>query len=230
MIDKKIDEILDSVKSSPWKFPAISDNHKTWIYHCVNYAKITGLWAEFGVYRGKTLQHIANKTTNTVYGFDSFEGLPEYWDSQNPKGVYSLGGRQPEGAINLQYEWANPGMYDSSPTRSVIPWAKNIQLVKGYFENSLPPFLEQHKEVASFLHIDSDLYSSAKTILTLMKDRIVPGTILVFDDFSGYPDFKDRNHEVKAFAEFLIDTGKKYKSLALHYHHEYSQCCFEIVG
>ena len=227
-VNDKIDEILDKVKQSPWK-NFVLDNHKTWIDQCTTYPKLNGLWIEFGVYRGKTLQQIATKTSNTVYGFDSFEGLHEHWDSQNPKGVYSLGGNVPDGAINLNDAWSNPGMYDPSPTRSTIPWARNIKLVKGYFENSLPPFLETHKELASFLHIDSDLYSSAKTILTLMKDRIISGTILVFDDFSGYPDFKDRNHEVKAFAEFLLDTNKQYNSLAVHTGPEYSQCCFEIL-
>jgi len=228
MLDQKIDQILNDIKQAPWN-NYVLDNHQTWIDQCCTYPKLDGLWMEFGVYRGKTLQRIASHTKNIVYGLDSFEGLHEYWDSRNPQGVYSLAGNVPEGAIDLNDPNSNPGMYNSGPTRGIIPWANNIKLIKGFFENSLPPFLEVHLETASFLHIDSDLYSSAKTILSLMRDRIVSGTILVFDDFSGYPDFPDRNHEVKAFAEFLLDTGKQYKALAIHPGPEYSQCCFEML-
>jgi hypothetical protein len=194
----------------------------------VTHVKLNGLWAEFGVYRGKTLQQISRLTQSIVYGFDSFEGLHENWDNQNPKGVYSLAGIVPSGALNLDDPNSDLGMYNSNPTVSTIPWSSNVRLVKGFFEDSLPDFLQTNKDIAAFLHIDSDLYSSAKTVLTLMKDRIVPGTILVFDDFSGYPNFPDRKHEVKAFAEFLLDTNKNYKALALQPHSDYSQCCFEI--
>src|ERR1041384_844953 len=37
------------------------------------------LVCEFGVFKGATINHIASLTTKTVFGFDSFEGLPEDW-------------------------------------------------------------------------------------------------------------------------------------------------------
>lgn len=40
---------------------------------------IEGLIMEFGVYSGRTINHMANLTNKTIYGFDSFEGLPEDW-------------------------------------------------------------------------------------------------------------------------------------------------------
>lgn len=226
-VNQKIEEILNQGASAPYK-KFVADNHKTWIEHCVSHAKIQGIWAEFGVYRGKTLQQISKFTSNIVYGFDSFEGLHEDWDVNNPKNVYSLGGIVPLGALNLEDAYSDLGMYNSRPTENIIPWSSNVRLIKGFFEDSLPPFLETNNEAASFLHIDSDLYSSAKTVLSLMKDRIIPGTILVFDDFPGYPEFTDRNHEVKAFAEFLLETNKNYKALAIQPHSSYSQFCYEI--
>ena len=38
---------------------------------------IEGLWLEFGVYKGKSLRKIAGLTRQAVFGFDSFEGLPD---------------------------------------------------------------------------------------------------------------------------------------------------------
>jgi hypothetical protein len=44
------------------------------------------LWLEFGVYSGTTINYISKYTTEHVYGFDSFEGLPEAWRPQYEKG------------------------------------------------------------------------------------------------------------------------------------------------
>ena len=55
-------------------------------------------------------------------------------------------------------------------------------------------FLEK---ASSFLHIDSDLYSSARTVLFLLHEQIVSGTIIEFDEYFNYPNWKQ--HEYKAF-------------------------------
>jgi hypothetical protein len=156
---------------------------------------------EFGVFRGRSIQKISSLTNNTVYGFDSFDGLHEYWDTNNPKGVYNSGGKIPEGAIVGD----NHSMFDSSPTKNIEPWNKNVKLIQGYFENTLPQFLKENKENVAFVNIDSDLYSSCVTVLNNLKPRIVEGTIICFDELLDYPSYKE--HEIKAFAEFLIDTG-----------------------
>jgi hypothetical protein len=54
---------------------------------------------------------------------------------------------------------------------------------------------------AAFLHVDCDLYSSTKTILESLSDRIVAGTVIVFDEYFNYPNW--RSHEHKAFREFV---------------------------
>jgi hypothetical protein len=223
ILENKIDEILKSLHESPWKKHS-SDYHKTYLTECLRHVNLNGLWMEFGVYRGRSLSFIASQTKNLVYGFDSFEGLHERWDVNNPKWVYSLNGKIPDGAIDGSND-ENPGMFDSSPTKKIKPWASNIRLVKGYFEDSMPKFLEEHTDNVAFMNIDSDLYSSAKTVLTQLIDRIVPGTIICFDEICDYPDY--RNHEIKAFAEFLLDTGFNYTCLA-YQPSTYSQGCFMI--
>ena len=224
VLEQKMDEILHAVKNKAERVHAW-DYHKTYMAACAN--SVDGLWMEFGVYRGRTIIATAENTTSVIYGFDSFEGLPEFWDKNNPKGVYSLNGEIPIGAIAGSND-DNPGMYDSSPTRIIQPWPKNVRLVKGLFEDSLPGFLEQHEQKAAFINIDSDLYSSAKTVLDLLvkENRFQDGTILTFDELCDYPTY--REHEIKAFAEFLISTEYDYECLFHQDLGSYTQACFRI--
>lgn len=138
-----------------------------------------GLYLEFGVYQGHSLTYLSSLTKNIFYGFDSFQGLPEDWGTWGKKGTFRL-----DDVPNLK--------------------SKNIELVIGLFEDTLDEFLETHKENISFIHIDCDLYSSTKTIFNKMKNRFVPGTVLLFDEIVNYPIYYE--HEIKAFSEFLQET------------------------
>jgi hypothetical protein len=53
--------------------------------------------------------------------------------------------------------------------------------------------------------MDADLYSSTKTVFDLMADRIVPGTVIVFDEYFNYPGW--RQGEYRAFQE--LAAGRK---------------------
>jgi len=60
---------------------------------------------------------------------------------------------------------------------------KNIKLIKRLFENTLPDFLNKYKnDDIAFIHIDSDLYSSAKTILSQLENKI-NNTYILFDEY-----------------------------------------------
>lgn len=152
-----------------------------------------GLFLEFGVYKGKSINYMAERIgNNTIYGFDSFEGLPEYWHPGYEKGRF--------GDIN-----------------GVMPQChRNVKLIKGWFNETLPIFLEQHiNERCVYVHIDCDLYSSAIYVLEQLKDRIGAGTIICFDEFAGVIGWQ--KDEYKAFQEFIKETGYKYKYLACSY-------------
>jgi hypothetical protein len=71
----------------------------------------------------------------------------------------------------------------------------------GWFHETLPQFLLTHRENCAFVHIDSDLYHSAKTVLEHLAERFVEGTVIVFNDYFNYPGWK--NGEYKAFQEFV---------------------------
>ncbi|WP_051261319.1 class I SAM-dependent methyltransferase [Desulfovibrio inopinatus] len=136
----------------------------------------TSNFCEFGVASGATINHIAKRIPHhTVYGFDSFEGLPEHWRDGFPKGAFK---------------------------RDALPAvAKNAVLIKGYFDDTLYDFLQKNPGPAAFLHVDCDLYSSTRTIFEVFRDRLVDGSVIVFDEYFNYPGWKDGEH--KAFCEFI---------------------------
>jgi len=225
-VEEKIDELVKAIKNDAERVGK-QDYHQTYHLECMKHIKNDGLWLEFGVYRGRSICTFAdNNNGKMVYGFDSFEGLPEFWDNDNPLGVYSLDGLVPEGAIVGNND-DNPGMYSKEPTRTKRPWPSNVSLIKGWFSDTLPGFLTEHTDKVAFLHIDSDIYSSCKCVLDLLEERIVPGTIIAFDEIIDYPEF--RKHEIKAFAEFLLKNNHlDYDCLLYQGLGQYSQSCFRI--
>jgi hypothetical protein len=143
-----------------------------------------GLVCEFGVAGGKTLRSIAKNARGRVHGFDTFAGLPEDWTGTTAQAGEFRQARKPR----------VPG---------------HVTLHAGLFHDTIPPFLQAHRANAALLHLDADLYSSTKTVLTLCADRIRPGTVLVFDEYCNYPNW--REHEHKALQEFIAETGKSYR-------------------
>ena len=150
------------------------------------------LICEFGVFMGASANHLAKMTGETVFGFDSFEGLPERWWDGTKKGAFAV------------------------PKPPKV--RKNVTLVKGWFNESLPGFLAQHPGPIGFLHIDSDLYSSAKTIFELLEPRLQPGAVIAFDEYFNYPEWEQG--EYKAFMEFLQKTGLTFEFIGYHRNQE----------
>jgi hypothetical protein len=146
-----------------------------------------GLFLEFGVWTGRTINFIAERHRGLVHGFDSFEGLLEDWTVQVRKGTFTTDGRIPE-------------------VRS------NVCLHVGWFDQTLPDFVSEHNGPVAFLHVDCDLYSSTKTIFKFLGDRIVSGTVIVFDEYFNYPGW--REHEYKAFQELVAEKKLRYRYLA----------------
>lgn len=150
------------------------------------------LICEFGVYSGLTINHIASLTIRTVYGFDSFEGLPERWRDGFGKGHFKV-----------------------SSLPKVQP---DVVLIKGWFDETLPAFIKDHDESIGFLHVDCDLYSSTKTIFEVLSNRIRPGCVIVFDEYFNYPGWE--KGEYKAFHEFLLRADLRYEYIGYNRLHE----------
>jgi hypothetical protein len=160
------------------------------ILEALTLAPTEGLFAEFGVWRGTTINMIAEQVGDrtTVHGFDSFEGLPEDWHGPYRKGLFHMKGTLPQ----------------------VRP---NVRLYPGWFEATVPRFAAEHPSTpVAFLHVDCDLYSSTKTIFDHLGERLRPGSVIVFDEYFNYPDW--REHEYKAFQELVAARRLRYRYVA----------------
>lgn len=179
---KDIVENLPNINTYPLKyvFETLKLKHKP-----------NTLWLEFGVWTGRTINYISKFTNNKVYGFDSFEGLPEWWRDGFGKGRFSMGGNLPR--VN-----------------------KNVELIKGWFDQTLPPFIEKHNKKVSFVHIDADLYSSTKCIFNNLKTHIDEECIIVFDELINYPGYDGNRGELKAFHEFITENNVEYEWIGMN--------------
>jgi len=151
---------------------------------------ISGLLLEFGVYKGHSINYFARgiDPTRRFYGFDSFEGIHVDWHGNDlSKGAFGLGGILPE-------------------------VESNVTLVKGWFDQTLPPFFAQHPEPIAFMSHDCDTYEAAKIVFQFTADRLRPGTMIVFDDYWGYRGWKSGEH--KAWHELVEEKKIRYEYLA----------------
>lgn len=181
---KYIEDSMSTVKSVKSAFEVMDI--------ALSNVKLTGLICEFGVFSGKSINYLASKVTQTVHGFDSFEGLPEFWRDGFDKGAFEVA-----------------GLPKVSP---------NVTLHKGWFDNTLPEFVKKNKEVVSLLHVDCDLYSSTKTIFDLLENQITSGTVIVFDEYFNYPFWQQG--EYKAFQEFIHRKDLRYRYLTYNLYNE----------
>lgn len=145
-------------------------------------------YLEFGVYRGRSMQKMAEifgHEDARFVGFDCFEGLPEDWWKLR-KGAFSTAGEA-------------PAVDDS-----------RVSFVKGYFQNTLPGFMSTFRVGKPILvHFDADLYSSTLFLLTTLWHHI-PEYHFIFDEF--WPDeataMYDFSQAYPVTFEFLASTAR----------------------
>ncbi len=164
-------------------------NHKKQIRRYVAHQVLRDSdWAEFGVARGRSarfwLKHMP--ADKKLYLFDSFEGLPEDWQGKIKKGTFKC---------------AVPALDD-----------KRVEIVKGWFQDTVPRWAKSYRGKLSFVHIDCDLYSSTKTVLHHIYPIIDANTVFLFDEVQGNP--AREKHEGRAFKEFLQSRKLSFEPFA----------------
>lgn len=192
-------ELIQRIKDRQNNF-LYRNPYLTYLYHLGNmitFAK-PGLMLEFGVYKGHSTKVLAKNTKNKIYGFDSFNGLPEDWQGKFEKGSLAC----------------------DIPTD--LP--DNVELVIGYFEDTLEEFLKTHTDPITFVHIDCDLYSSTKYILDTCHDRFADQCIICFDDYNNFNGYEE--HQFRAFKEYR-EEHEVYNSFI--YQYGLHQVAFRII-
>ena len=143
------------------------------------------------MFSGRTINYISKFTKDSVYGFDSFEGLPEKWRDNFECKAFDRHGDLP--VVN-----------------------DNVVLLKGWFNDTLPEFIKSQNKKVSFIHMDADLYSSTKCIFDNLKEYLDTDCIIVFDELVNYPGFDGETGELKAFYEFVTENKVEYEWIGMN--------------
>jgi hypothetical protein len=183
----------------------------------INWECIEGDILEFGVSVGKSLALLAQLYRENlalwqypekecgqrrVAGFDSFAGLPA--------------GRHPhprwkEGSFGKNYLYGHPSLaFDEPITPASIHRLFDAcglprpELEAGLFSHTIPRVIPAKYSKAALVHIDSDLYESARCALEGVAPILSNGALVCFDDWFMYRGDPDQG-EARALADFLSD-------------------------
>lgn len=129
----------------------------------------------------------------TYFGFDSFAGFPDpvEMDEVTPITGRDFWASPPETVLRVLRDGRIPD--DTIRNR--------VRLIKGMFNVTLP----KYQGKIALLHLDCDLYESYKISLVNLYDKVVPGGIIMFDEYDDkrWPGAK------KAIDEFFANKREK---------------------
>jgi hypothetical protein len=125
-------------------------------------ACLQGDFAEVGVYKGGSTKILCKvKKGKSLFGFDTFEGLPAPSTS--------------DASVLREHQFQS----ELEKVNSYLSTFPQVYLIKGYFPQSAS-IIEDRK--FSLVHLDVDIYESIKAGLTFFWDRLVNrGAIVVHD-------------------------------------------------
>jgi hypothetical protein len=167
--------------------------------------RVEGTIVECGVWRGGSMQAIAltlmenGDTTRDLHLFDTFQGMSEPTEHD----VRVKDGRTAEDLMEERDTtakiWAMSSLEDVQEGMAEVAYPQDrIHYHVGKVEDTLP---DQAPDRIALLRLDTDWYESTKHELQHLYDRLVPGGVLMIDDY-GYWDGSRR-----ATDEWLEATG-----------------------
>ena len=125
-------------------------------FHCSDPMLPQGCFVECGVARGGSLaiMSFASAGKRSVWGFDSFEGMPQLTEEDKSDGEEWVG-----------YRCSGPdGLREAQRTLKSFHAAGDwVKLVRGWFEDTLPPAVAGLAPIA-VLRLDNDWYESTPSV------------------------------------------------------------------
>lgn len=176
--------------------------------------ELPGDFIELGVYRGTTLMNWANfleirnmgDRHKQVFGFDHFSGFDELHEKDGKAGDGKV-----EGAFDSSvFEELLRDAVSIFDNDRFIPYKPRVKLVKGDICKTLPQFVKDNPGLRLCLvHFDCDMYEPTKTGLECLWDLVVPGGVVLLDEYGIRPwegeskavdeFFKGQEIEIKRF-------------------------------
>ena len=181
--------------------------------HFLNVKELPGDIVEVGVFKGsgmssfmKFIEIFCPNSNKKVIGFDIFDVVESENVLKSDKDI-------DRESMNVIYDRVNHNdltleSVTSNLTNTKISNDKFI-LVKGDVEKSIPTFLDENPGFRiSYLYIDVDIDRPTYFTLKYLWDRILPGGVIVFDEFE-YHKYSESNGVEKFLKEKGIDFDLK---------------------
>lgn len=168
--------------------------------HYELYKKIVNLPGEIielGVFKGNSLiqfstfrELLENQYSRKIIGFDMFGAFPMTKKVQSDRIFVE----------NWNKTFENEFVCREDIERSLQHKKfENIELVEGDILKKLPEYVMKNPYLkVALLHIDVDVYEPTSLALELLFERVVPGGLIVFDDYGTIEG------ETKAVDEFFL--------------------------
>jgi hypothetical protein len=171
---------------------------------------------ELGVFRGTSLMQWANfleirnmgDRQKQIFGFDNFSGFDDLGlnDGMADKHYNKTIGGFNSSIFEKLLEDAI-SIYDKD---RFIPHKARVKLVKGNIEETVPKFINDNSGLRiSLLHFDCDLYAPTKIGLEYFYPLVVPGGVILFDEYGIRPWGGESN----AIDEYFMGKNIKIKKL-----------------
>ncbi len=133
------------------------------------------------------------------FGFDSFQGLPEPSQEDEPQRISIEKGRYATTKNRVIRYLLNSGV-----EKEFID--SRINLIEGFFSETLPHYNARR---IALLHLDCNLYQSYLDALRHLYDKVAKGGIIAFDEYYASSKF---NGARKAVDKFFVGKEKPLKS------------------
>lgn len=167
-----------------------------------------GIIVEFGTWWGQNLVLFENlraiyepfNQSRRVIGFDTFEGYPEISDMDRPSETIKVGGY----TVAENYYHHLEELIDYHEKNNVLAAVKKHELVKGDVSKTAPKYFSENNDVIIALaYFDMALYEPSKHALEAIKPHLIPGSVLMLDEFNN----RDYPGETRAFKETFKDVS-----------------------
>jgi hypothetical protein len=199
---------------SPWQDPStvcdglddvelLSLNDRPRLYYLAAFARhaaaLGGPIAELGVFRGGTallLARVTRPAGSPLHLFDSFDGLSE-----------------PHAERDIFYRRGDFRFPDADAVAGILAEAgPRVSIYKGW----IPEVLAQAPECRwAMVHVDVDLYEPTAAACEYFYGLMMPGAVMVFDEY-GFPSCRGERAAVDEFfatrpeAPIVLPTGQAF--------------------
>lgn len=176
---------------------------------------IPGAIVECGTWKGGMIGGIASLLgpERQYHLFDSYEGLPPATEKDGAEAKNWQA--DPKGSF--YFDNCTASIEDAKKAMS-IAGAKNVEFNKGWFSNTLPG--RKFPDGIALLRMDADWYDSTMQILDNLFHQVVPGGVILVDDYfmwegcsKAIHHFLDREHRTERIQScndvcFLIKSAE----------------------